>query len=461
MKKLVSVLLASTVFCALVSGCQPATKPTADTIGKDVVQMIENAQKAPGRVLIPDEYQGETISNETHTLIVNVEAQVLAPREAALPTLLVDRHIFTGEESAAFVTALFEGQKTYSGEISETKADILLELQNFRSLLAAETEEQARRELEGSIAKCEMAIGMLPEGEGMVETPAEFRTTHLGEQMFLVSDGSDGFYRAMFVNNYCHEKLNTFSYSIGRDHYPVFGNLWDINTSGGLKHGIEEFGDPSLIPASTITEQEAVQKANDLLQKLSINDYEFGDASVVFGLINGQVQKAYRLRYTRKVGDALFTITDFMSGGAIDDGQGGYIWGWEYESLTFIVADNDVLSMEWTNPYDITETVAEDTSILSFEEVTGIFEKMIIIQNDFAQDGVTMKIDIHRIELGLMRVTDANTRSIGLVIPVWDFFGTVTYKHKNGEVSVSDHAFGPLLTINAIDGSSINRGLGY
>lgn len=213
--------------------------------------------------------------------------------------------------------------------------------------------------------------------------------------------------------------------------------------------------------AYTYTEQEAVQKATELLQKLSLNDYGFAKSSVVFGLINGQVQKTYKLRYTRKIGDALFTISDIMSGGAMDDGQGGYIYGWEYESLSFIVADSDVLSMGWTNPYDITETVAEVTSILPFEEVMGIFEKMIIIQNDFNQDGVTMTIDINRIELGLTRVTDANTRSMGLVIPAWDFFGTVTNQDANGEVSVSDNPLNPLLAINAIDGSSINRQAGY
>mgnify|MGYP005831456645 FL=1 len=63
---------------------------------------------------------------------------------------------------------------------------------------------------------------------------------------------------------------------------------------------------------------------------------------------------------------------------------------------------------------------------------------------------------IHEVKLGLMRITEQNSKDTGLIIPVWDFMGT--YEEKE---TFFDDTYTSLLTINAIDGSIIDRGLGY
>ena len=71
-------------------------------------------------------------------------------------------------------------------------------------------------------------------------------------------------------------------------------------------------------------------------------------------------------------------------------------------------------------------------------------------------------IDVNRIQFGLDRVTEQNKRDSGLLVPVWDFFGTETYISKvNGQTKKQTQDSVPILTINAIDGSIINRSLGY
>ena len=89
---------------------------------------------------------------------------------------------------------------------------------------------------------------------------------------------------------------------------------------------------------------------------------------------------------------------------------------------------------------------------------------MIVVTNAYLSDDMSKTINIDRIELGLMRITDPATRSAGLVIPVWDFFGNVTTAFKNGEKSYSELDDDPLnsvLTINAIDGTLVDRSIGY
>ena len=59
-------------------------------------------------------------------------------------------------------------------------------------------------------------------------------------------------------------------------------------------------------------------------------------------------------------------------------------------------------------------------------------------------------IEIDRIELGLMRVYEQNNLDTGVIVPVWDFYGKINGKSE-----------GTYLTINAVDGSIIDRVGGY
>ena len=102
--------------------------------------------------------------------------------------------------------------------------------------------------------------------------------------------------------------------------------------------------------------------------------------------------------------------------------------------------------------------------MMDFNDVMDIFNKMIVVTNAYLSDDMSKTINVDRIELGLMRITDPATRSSGLVIPVWDFFGDVSIAWKDGEISYSELDDDPLdsvLTINAIDGTLVDRNIGY
>lgn len=63
-----------------------------------------------------------------------------------------------------------------------------------------------------------------------------------------------------------------------------------------------------------------------------------------------------------------------------------------------------------------------------------------------------------------MRIIEPNSTTSGILIPVWDFFGTATYYNENNgqTVPIKDYDLNKsYLTINAIDGSVIDRNLGY
>lgn len=74
-----------------------------------------------------------------------------------------------------------------------------------------------------------------------------------------------------------------------------------------------------------------------------------------------------------------------------------------------------------------------------------------------------MNITFHitRIELGLARINYKDDYNSALLVPAWDFFGYIT---TNGEISEEEKLLAnknSFLTINAVDGSIIDRHLGY
>lgn len=86
-------------------------------------------------------------------------------------------------------------------------------------------------------------------------------------------------------------------------------------------------------------------------------------------------------------------------------------------------------------------------------------------ENDESVISKTLIID--RCSLGLAKVAQKNSDKY-MLIPVWDFFGYITYEYvagiaetdENNEITYRQAEYS-FLTINAIDGSVIDRNLGY
>ena len=467
MKRYIAILLCMAV-AAGVAACQK-TPDSPIVVGKNNEKLIEKAVTSRDTPFsAPSRYSAdEPLTNPQGSLTVNVDAAVIVPNSDGLSTARVEKHLFTEAECQTYIAALFDGQTTYSGDVFETKAYYQQTILDWQRQLALETDEQKRQEVQGSITKFQMAMESLPEGEGLVEAPIEFSTTLSGvPTIFLVSDGNDGKYRKIFIENNSSTNQYRLIYSIGQNDYAKIGNLWNVAVRSDIKHGTDEYGSPDLLPAPSIEQNQAVNAANELLSLMGVSDYSYKTSSLVFGSINGTVQKAYRLSYSRILGNNSFTLTSAPAGGggAIDDGKGGHIEGWEYESMTFLVNNDGIVSMEWINPYDVSEVITNNTSMMDFNDVMDIFNKMIVVTNAYLSDHMSKTINVDRIELGLMRITDPATRSSGLVIPVWDFFGNVTTAFKNGEKSYSELDDDPLnsvLAINAIDGTLVDRSRGY
>ena len=138
------------------------------------------------------------------------------------------------------------------------------------------------------------------------------------------------------------------------------------------------------------------------------------------------------------------------------------------EDMTFAIDDSGFVGFTWRSPYAVSDTVTQNANLISFDDVTDVFETMsmaVHAWDGYAEGSPNLKavdIKVDHIEFGLTRITEENKRDSGLLIPVWDFFGTTTQIiEQNGQTREFSDGPIPILTINAIDGSVINRSLGY
>jgi hypothetical protein len=101
---------------------------------------------------------------------------------------------------------------------------------------------------------------------------------------------------------------------------------------------------------------------------------------------------------------------------------------------------------------------------LPFEKIKEKFDSQIVLNTQDADDRLFLKIN--RVELSMMRIAKPDSDEY-LVIPVWDFYGgsiEPTTSDDTDEECLNEltEFYGrSFLTINAIDGSVIDRKLGY
>ena len=97
-------------------------------------------------------------------------------------------------------------------------------------------------------------------------------------------------------------------------------------------------------------------------------------------------------------------------------------------------------------PQELLKQYVQSQNFTSTADIMDIFKRMILIDHANVPEGQVRTIKIERVELGLMRILEANSLDTGVVVPAWDFYD------QSGET---------YLTINAIDGSIIDRRVGY
>ena len=132
----------------------------------------------------------------------------------------------------------------------------------------------------------------------------------------------------------------------------------------------------------------------------------------------------------------------------------------------YIAVDADgIAAVNWQAPEEYGERRA--CTLLSFSQIMDVANALLpLTQVDVEKryGNRQARIQIDRITLSYCRIQKRNKPGSYELVPVWDFFGQYGYM-DNGEfhaIIVEDEGpYNTLLTINAIDGTVIDRNYGY
>ncbi|MCC8050575.1 MAG: DUF6034 family protein [Clostridiales bacterium] len=223
-----------------------------------------------------------------------------------------------------------------------------------------------------------------------------------------------------------------------------------------------------------ITVEEAIAISDTYMEQLGLSD-EFSVGFTTHAWKNLEsssitsdtytascIDGGWYIVYTRTL-DGIPVTYEMNEGGGLESIE-STTEPWCYEFVTFIVNADGLQEAEIQNLYEIGEKKYENVDMLSFSEIAEIFEQMIVIQNtDSYNDSASLEIT--DVTLGYMRIYDpgADSRS-GTLVPVWDFFGNEEVHSSYDGVEYTNYIDYPgksFLTINAADGTIIDRSLGY
>ena len=217
-----------------------------------------------------------------------------------------------------------------------------------------------------------------------------------------------------------------------------------------------------LTPAAKLRQDAAIEE--DLAQIEECIDSIGVDYLTLYGAYQGN--GVCRYIYTRQYNTAQEDYVPSYLGLSATDGDGVImrdLWGPEYMQIT--TYEGEIYDIDWYNASKIKEVENENVKLLPWEEIQEIFEQQIDFMLTPAmghrkEEGQRIyfpnptDITIDRIHLGLTKVLVQDTDEYRL-IPTWSFFGT---DNSPNDVVHYEKCY---LTINAIDGSIIDRGVMY
>ena len=453
MKKRIIALACLLFFVA----CVPTPEEEA-IINKDTETLIETANQDrendnTGKVEFldaPEHFTAELVS-AVGQLSVSVNADVMIPK-TDLPLVRIVPSDYSEQMIRALANELF-GEHThyidpnslehltkgYYMRRAEDLMDALEHWEAYGSLkydLIYETKDDAHKALDALMKKAASAPDELSEFTPDFSYTGDERFTWL----FTIND--DDVLSRMDVSNIAGIVQLCYWRDADHSNINISPNTVDVR---------------SLL---SISESEATAEAQALLTRAGFDDFvpvkHYGmDADSG----SREVVPCYMCIFTRSVQEVPITYANNGTAGA------QYDQAWRQERIFVEIDDSGVLMLLYESPIEILDTLADHCSLLPFSKIAEIFENRITVVNndvDFNEGkDRTERYIITEIRLGLVAVREED-KSTGLLVPAWDFLG---YKETNDQYGNSyadtcDSSYS-FLTINAIDGSILNRNLGY
>jgi Family of unknown function (DUF6034) len=466
------------------AACQP-TPTTPPVVGKQ--QAINETVKdnTQNTNLLKGVPQTLTYHATQGAVTLNVNAQVQLPPTSRIPVTTVQPDCFTQDTVNKIINTFMPGKQLYE-PISAGSSTPKAVMEKFYTLVKALQLPGARDNQEittqdygvlfymhdwgGKNPKfspdfIQQQISNAPATITRTPTTGQLQTTnesdltnsagkvvskgYHGQQMDIAADSGKGYDMSLYVDAFTSPQICDANFA-NHDITSVYKYSDLTGNARGMRM--------SLAQAKTL--------AQDTLQSVGATDMQLTEVQLgtLIPLTSNDnpntMNQAYGMWFTRHVSGVPTTL-DLTNTNAQDAPS------YAYERIFMLINDAGVIEFSWASPMHTTGTVSSNARIMSFNDAMSTFKEQFFLhyaQNDTSKGTTTYTIN--RITLGLMRVQIKDQPDTYMMTPVWDFFGSVNPKPSgtvtyNGYGFPTNHAVQSFLTVNAIDGSIIDRTQGY
>lgn len=471
-----SVFVSLLALCFALSACQPTPEEEIITQKNTLSVLPEVASTADAedageqtdtmgeKLSLPERYcyEAEDASGRVH---LSVDAEVIAPQTASMPVARITPRSFTTEDAQALYATLMSDALSIAPNgplYKDYWQPPLEELLTQKNSGKRDMKYATEAELDEAIAQ--VVKKMDAEPDAPVSAPPDFSFTQYDRSEEMTLWGvRDGLYLSTLELSNSTEAGDMGTGSQGA----YMRNVWDNTTFSSVRNSYtsEEIwaaqaSGISFTPPS-MPQTEARDLAQALMERAGLAEYTLtGDRLIpLYASLDdrdAEYKSVYEFMYTRSVQGVAETFTNTAVALGTDDLI--VMRPWYYERIRIFVDDGGIYALLWDSPSTV-EILYEDVALLPFEQIQAIFETQFMRRYGvYDETGTGGRYEIHTIKLGLARICEKDHTANALLVPVWDFFGTCT--GEDGSVKGLD-GYDSLLTINALDGSVIDRESGY
>lgn len=468
MKKKTMRMLSAALAVTLLSGCGAAqTNTPAETSVNQAMLLEKSAQPQESAYTFPKKFTGDWTGQEGK-LTIHADAQVVAELGTALPTATVKPREFNQEDVDNLLKVLLKGEPLYS-------------------------HVQTKQELQGHLDYINSPDWTSDPGKPSDPASLEARRKEL-----------NAWYTAEIAKA-PEEKPILHGFSDSDDPKwiggtaTVDGTEWEVSirndtdygwTSAYIERTDYKYRDYT-IPLPDASKEESIAQGNALMQALGLQNFVLTDAQQwnvelpgdngIWRLyyaptVNGFPVPGVRQDTTQTHDGTVYHDYQYWDY-ACKDSENPDTVSWYLENILLDVGKDGVLCFAWTAPSTQPVVQQAQSTLLPFEEIASIADTMLpeVIQgpdgrvlvevDQYNGFDTRMDVDITKVSLSLMRIRDKGSLQ-GTIVPVWDFWGTSDWYDAEPNAygyqeKGMNYEYQPMLTLNAVDGTVVDRQLGY
>ena len=468
MKKKTMRMLSAALAVTLLSGCGAAqTNTPAETSVNQAMLLEKSAQPQESAYTFPKKFTGDWTGQEGK-LTIHADAQVVAELGTALPTATVEPREFNQEDVDNLLKVFLKGEPLYSHV--QTKQELQGHLDYINS--PDWTSDPGKPSDPASLEARRKELNDWYTAE-IAKAPEEKPILH----GFSDSDDPKRIGGTATVDGikWC---------------VSIWNNLGDFFTHAAIIREDYKYRDYD-IPLPEASKEEAVAEGNALMQELGFDNFALVDVQQwspqlpkdngIWRLyyaptVNGIPVPGARQDTTQTHDGTVYQDCWYWCYAASEESNPDTV-AWELENIYLDVGRDGILSFDWTAPSTQPVVQQAQSALLPFEEIAAIADTMLpevivgpketpLTQLDqYNGFDTRMDVDITKVSLSLMRIRDKGSLQ-GTIVPVWDFWGTSDWYDAEPNAygyqeKGMNYEYRPMLTLNAVDGTVVNRQLGY